>query len=289
MQTVESITSLQAALNEWRDRKTRIGLVPTMGCLHDGHLSLASLARQRSDRVVLSIFVNPAQFGPGEDFQRYPRDLERDCRMCEKAGVDLVWHPAPAQIYAGDHSVYLQEDSLGRHLCGSARPGHFRGVLTIVAKLFNLIQPAVAVFGQKDAQQERLIRRMVRDLNFPVELITAPIMREADGLAMSSRNAYLDPQQRRDALCLSRALRRARRLYRAGERDVEVVRAILRRELTDNATAQIDYVEIVDNTTLQPVSRMMQPVLVALAVRFGATRLIDNLMLPDDRLSNLPE
>lgn len=267
----------------------RIGLVPTMGFLHAGHLSLIELARRQADIVILSIFVNPTQFGPNEDFSRYPRDFERDCALCQKAGVDILFNPAPETMYPQNYSVYVGEDNLARELCGASRPGHFRGVLTVVAKLFHLALPDVAVFGQKDAQQARLIQQMAHDLNFPTTIMLAPIIREADGLAMSSRNTYLSKIERREALGLMQALQTARRLYHAGERDAHRIIAAMQDGIAQIPSARIDYIAIVDNGTLQPVAQLDTPVLVALAVYIGRTRLIDNLVLPENGLANLPE
>jgi len=289
MQILTAPAAMQQAALAWRRAGKRIGLVPTMGFLHEGHLSLVRLARQHADAVVLSLFVNPTQFGPAEDFGRYPRAFERDCALCEAAGVDVIFHPEPEAMYPAGHSVFVVEDALSKGLCGGSRPGHFRGVLTVVAKLFNLTQPDVAVFGQKDAQQARVIRQLARDLNFPVAIVLAPIVREPEGLAMSSRNAYLSPAERCDALCLSRALKAARRLYRAGEREAGALRAAAEGELAATPAARIDYVALVDADTLQPVERAERPILLALAAWIGKTRLIDNLGLPDDTLSNLPE
>lgn len=290
MQIIESIPEMSAAAAAWRRAGQTIGLVPTMGFLHAGHLSLARQARAAAGKVVLSIFVNPTQFGPGEDFQQYPRDFTRDRSLCESAGVDVLFHPNPAgAMYAADHSVQITENVLSRGLCGASRPGHFAGVLTIVAKLFHITQPDVAVFGQKDAQQARIIQRMARDLNFPVRLVIAPLIREPDGLAMSSRNIYLSSGERRDALCLMRALQLARRLYREGARDAEAIRRRMIEQIQQTPSARIDYAAVVDDATLAPAAAIQAPILIALAVRIGKTRLIDNLMLPDDRLCNLPE
>jgi len=265
----------------------RIGLVPTMGSLHEGHLSLIKLARLQADVVILSIFVNPTQFGPNEDFSRYPRNFERDSALCEAAGVDIIFNPVPETMYPPRYSVHVEENALSRGLCGAARPGHFRGVLTVVAKLFNLTQADVAVFGQKDAQQARLIQQMARDLNFPATIVVAPIIRESDGLAMSSRNTCLSVEERRGALCLNRALQQARCLYLAGEFDTQRIIAAMKALIEQIPSARVDYVAIVDRNTLQPVKVIKEPVLIALAVRIGKTRLIDNLPLPDDSLSNL--
>lgn len=290
MQIIESIPEMSATAAAWRRAGQTIGLVPTMGFLHAGHLSLARQARAAAGKVALSIFVNPTQFGPGEDFQQYPRDFARDRSLCESAGVDVLFYPHPAgAMYAADHSVQITENVLSRGLCGASRPGHFAGVLTIVAKLFHITQPDVAVFGQKDAQQARIIQRMARDLHFPVRLMIAPLIRESDGLAMSSRNTYLSSGERRDALCLMRALQLARRLYREGARDAEAIRRRMIEQILQTPSARIDYAAVVDDATLAPVAAIQAPILIALAVHIGKTRLIDNLMLPDDRLCNLPE
>ncbi len=281
---------LQRTAQDLRRAGRRIALVPTMGCLHAGHLSLAALARAEAEVVILSLFVNPAQFGPQEDFARYPRPFARDRALCQDAGVQILFHPAPEAMYRPGASVVVDETALARGLCGASRPGHFRGVLTVVAKLLHLALPDVAVFGQKDAQQLRIIRQMVRDLDVPVRLIAAPIVREPDGLAMSSRNRYLSPAERQAAVCLSRALRTARRQYRGGERRTARLVAAMQQDLAATPEARPDYVAVVDQETLQPVDTLTAPALAALAVRIGATRLIDNSPLPDDdRLANLPE
>ena len=256
----------------------RIACVPTMGYLHEGHLSLVRRARAAADRVVLTLFVNPTQFGPGEDFAVYPRNPARDQALCEAEGVDVLFMPAAADMYAPDASVAVVEEALSRRLCGASRPGHFRGVCTVVAKLFNCVQPDAAVFGQKDAQQVLVIRRMVRDLDFPVEIVVAPIVREADGLAMSSRNVRLAPAERRAALGLSRALALARDAFAGGERDSAVLRQRLACELAASGL-RTDYVEIVDTRTLEPAPQLAPGVLVALAAFAGQTRLIDNCVL----------
>ena len=259
----------------------RLGCVPTMGCLHDGHLSLVRRARAGADRVVLTIFVNPVQFGPHEDFARYPRTEEADLERCRAAGVDVVFLPAAADMYAADQSVYVIEERLGRGLCGAARPGHFRGVCTVVAKLFNLALPHVAVFGQKDFQQAAILRRMVRDLNFPVEVIVAPIVREADGLAMSSRNRNLSPAERRQGLGLNRVLRFAQDAWAGGETDAAALCGRLRETLATGHGLRVDYVEAVDGDTLEPVAVLRAGAVVAVAAFAGSTRLIDNTVLGD--------
>ncbi len=280
MRTIRTSGDMQAAALAWRREGRRVGLVPTMGALHDGHVSLVRLARGLSDTVVVSVFVNPAQFGPGEDFARYPRDVERDERLCRDAGADVVFHPPAGALYAPGHSVFVSEEALSRGLCGAARPGHFRGVCTVVAKLFHLVLPDLAVFGEKDAQQLRVIRRMVRDLDFPVRIVAGPIVREPDGLAMSSRNAHLSPDERREALCLRRALDAAERAFADGERSARVLRERMAREAASAPSARVDYAEVVDDETLEPVEWIERPALAALAVFVGRTRLIDNTRLP---------
>lgn len=290
MQIINSPVEMQQAALALRRQGRTIGLVPTMGFLHAGHLSLVEIARRESDAVVLSIFVNPRQFGPHEDLAKYPRDLERDSDLCRRNGVDYIFNPPPGAMYPSGYGVFLDENDLSRRLCGASRPGHFSGVLTVVAKLFNIVLPDAAVFGQKDAQQAALIERMVADLNYPVKIIRAPIVREKDGLAMSSRNVYLSAAERADALCLSRALKLARRLYRAGERDCGAIKRAMAALVGKAESARIDYIEIVAAHDFKTVGNAgAGNIVVALAVRIGNTRLIDNLPLPDDRLSNLPE
>lgn len=279
MRIVTQPPEMQALAQELRRAGRRIGLVPTMGYLHAGHLSLVRLARARADTVIVSLFVNPTQFGPREDLVAYPRDLPRDEALCRAAGVDVLFCPAAEQVYAAGHSVYVTEDDLSRGLCGATRPGHFRGVATIVAKLFNLVLPHVAVFGEKDAQQLRVIRRMTRDLDFPVEIVAGPTIRESDGLAMSSRNAMLNAEERRQAVCLRRALDAAAGRLRAGERRADALCAAMRAEIDRAPLARVDYLAVVDDETLAPVVVVERPVLVALAVFMGRTRLIDNAML----------
>ncbi len=282
MKTIKSPSEMQTTALELRQQGKSIALVPTMGYLHEGHLSLVRLARKHGDVVVVSIFVNPTQFGPGEDFSKYPRDFKRDEDRCRKAGVDFIFYPPAKDMYAPDHSVFVVEENLSRDLCGAARPGHFRGVATVVAKLFNLVLPHAAVFGEKDAQQLRIIERMVRDLDFPVHIVRGPTVREPDGLAMSSRNAYLSPDERKQALCLKRALDRAVELYRTGERDPKKIAAALGIIIAREPAAKIDYVKVVDDATLAPIAAIERPALVALAVFVGKTRLIDNVVLTDE-------
>ena len=290
MQIINSPAEMQMTALELRRQGRKIGYVPTMGFLHDGHISLVRLARREADVVVLSIFVNPRQFGPKEDLAKYPRDLARDSELCRQNGVDIIFQPSVQDMYQSSFSVFIDENDLSKQLCGASRPDHFGGVLTVVGKLFHLVLPDAAVFGQKDAQQVVLVRHMINDLDFPVRMIVAPIIRESDGLAMSSRNVYLSPDERRDAVCLSAALRLARRLYRSNERDYTVLKAAMSDLITKVKSAQVDYIEIVGAHNLKPMHKIEnEDILIVLAVRIGKTRLIDNLPLPDDRLGNLPE
>ena len=280
MKIISTALEMQQAALALRAMGKRIGFVPTMGNLHDGHLSLVRIAKRRADVVAVSVFVNPAQFGPTEDFAAYPRTFEADRALCEQEGADLLFHPPVAEMYAEDASVRLVETSLSDTLCGAARPGHFDGVCTIVAKLFNVVLPHLAVFGEKDAQQLRIIRRMVRDLRFPVEILSGPTIREPDGLARSSRNQYLTPAQRPQAACLRLALDEAELLFSAGERDPRKIAAAMRALIAKAPDAQIDYVSIVDDETLQPLAGpISRPALAALAVWVGKPRLIDNAVL----------
>jgi len=260
-------------------RGERIGLVPTMGCLHDGHLTLMREGRRRSSVLVASIFVNPTQFGPGEDFARYPRNFERDCAMLQTVPVDIVFAPEPAAMYSPDATASVDAGEITSGLCGAHRPGHFRGVTTVVAKLFNLVKPHLAVFGEKDFQQLRAIQRMVRDLNFDVKIIPVPIVRENDGLALSSRNAYLSPAEREDALVLSLALRAAREKHRANPCCVEEIVSAAMHVLKRTKGVAIEYVEAVDAETLARHPSRDRPILIAIAARVGKTRLIDNAVL----------
>ncbi len=250
-----------------------------MGFLHEGHVSLMRLARAQCDVLVVSIFVNPTQFGPNEDLKTYPRDFSRDESLCEQAGVDLLFYPEPTAMYAADASSWIDEASLSGGLCGATRPGHFRGVCTVVAKLFNLMQLDIAVFGEKDAQQLRIIERMVRDLNFPVNILRGPIVREPDGLAMSSRNKYLSAEQREAALCLRRSLDNVEEQFAAGERNTAVLRQTVVDWIASVPGAELDYIEVVDDRSLAAVETIESDTLVALAVKFGAVRLIDNAVL----------
>ncbi|MDD5541968.1 MAG: pantoate--beta-alanine ligase [Acidobacteriia bacterium] len=258
----------------------RIGFVPTMGALHDGHLSLVRRARELAKFVVVSIFVNPTQFGPKEDFSKYPRDLQADLKKLSSLDIDCVFAPEPGEIYSQDFRTHVEVEDWGKRLCGSTRPGHFRGVTTVVAKLFNIVTPDVAVFGQKDAQQAFIIRRMVRDLNFDVEIVIAPIVRESDGLAMSSRNRYLSAEERRSATVLFRSLQKAQTLVGEGNVRVSSIVESMREIFDREPSAKIDYIEWVDSTTLEPIDEVEEGSLLAVAAFVGSTRLIDNWIVP---------
>ena len=266
-----------------RARGERVGLVPTMGYLHEGHLSLIREAKRRARRVVVTLFVNPTQFGAGEDLDRYPRDLERDRALCEAEGADALFTPEARDMYPPSHATRVNvSGTLTSGLCGAKRPGHFAGVATVVTKLFNLCEPDVAVFGQKDAQQAAVIKRVTADLDLPVEIVVAPIVRERDGLAMSSRNVYLSPEERAQAPVLKRSLDAAAALYRGGERRSRVIVEAARSLIGSAPLAKVDYMEMVDAGSLAPVDVLEGPALLAVAVYFGKTRLIDNTLLPDD-------
>ncbi|MEQ9825588.1 MAG: pantoate--beta-alanine ligase [Puniceicoccaceae bacterium] len=278
MKVARSLEELKTAVEEYRGAGKRIALVPTMGYLHEGHLGLVDVAREHGDVVILTIFVNPTQFGPTEDLDAYPRDLERDLKLADARGVDLVFCPTSGDMYASDHSTYVMEESASLGLCGASRPGHFKGVLTVCCKLFNLTRCDVAVFGQKDAQQVTLIEKMVRELNMPLRIVRRATEREADGLAMSSRNAYLTAEQRVVAPLLQQALQRGRARIEAGECSVAAVLEHMRELLASEPLLRVDYLEIVDRHTLQPATEAIPgTLLLAGAVFVGKTRLIDNL------------
>jgi pantoate--beta-alanine ligase len=279
MQIVESVSSMKQIAECERTAEKTIGFVPTMGYLHEGHLSLVRRCREENDVVVVSIFVNPTQFGPNEDYANYPRDLKRDLSMLELENVDYVFVPTVEEMYPTNYSTYVVEESLSKYLCGKSRPTHFRGVCTVVTKLFNIVKPHRAYFGQKDAQQFRIIRRMVRDLNMDVELVECPIVREPDGLAMSSRNVYLVGEERKQALALYQSLKIAEQLYQSGERDASRIKEKMLEHFAKFDLVKVDYVEIVDEETLQPVERLEGKVLVAVAAWVGKARLIDNTIL----------
>jgi len=257
----------------------RVGLVPTMGYLHEGHLSLVRRAREECDHVVVSIFVNPTQFGPKEDLSKYPRDIDRDLSLLDPLGVDLVWMPMPEIMYPSAFQTWVDVETLTLRLEGVTRPGHFRGVTTVVAKLFNAVQPHKAYFGQKDAQQAAVIRQMRRDLSYPIEIVVCPIVREPDGLAMSSRNVYLDPQQRKAATVLYRSLSAAKEAYEDGVRDAETLRQIMKDVLAAEPLAEVQYVSCADYDTLEELDTVTGKALLSMAVFIGKTRLIDNVVL----------
>jgi pantoate--beta-alanine ligase len=279
MRIIETIEEMKKFSEEMREKKKTIGFVPTMGYLHEGHLSLVRRARAENDVVVVSIFVNPTQFGPNEDYERYPRDFERDRKLLERENVDCVFHPSVEEMYPPDFSTFVEETKLSKPLCGRSRPGHFQGVCTVVTKLFNIVKPHRAYFGQKDAQQFRVLRRMVRDLNMDVEMIECPIVREPDGLAMSSRNVYLTPEERKQALALYQSLKIAENLFLNGERDAVKIKEAMINHLSRFDRVKIDYVEIVDEETLEPVEKIDRKVIVAVAAWVGKARLIDNTIL----------
>lgn len=279
METVTTAEAMKALSAGARAAGRRIGFVPTMGALHEGHLSLVRRARSECGTVILSIFVNPLQFGPGEDFERYPRDLARDSELSRDAGVDLLFVPADGEVHLPGHRTVVEVPGMQDVLCGRVRPGHFRGVTTVVAKLLAIVRPHAAYFGEKDAQQLRIIRRMARDLHQEPAIVGCPTVREADGLALSSRNAYLDPEERRAAPVLHRALEEGAELCRAGVRDAGRIVERVRATIASERLARLDYVEAVDDETLAPVERVMRPVLLAAAAWFGRARLIDNVVI----------
>ena len=279
MRRIQRVAVLRDALGSVRARGQRVGFVPTMGFLHEGHLRLVDEARRQADVVVMSIFVNPLQFGPNEDLARYPRDLDGDATKAESRGVDVLFVPDAADIYPRPPRVVVSARALAARWEGAARPGHFEGVLTVVAKLFHIVEPHVAIFGQKDIQQATLVRAMVEDLDLPIEIVVVPTVRESDGLAMSSRNSYLDAAARTRALGLSGALRAVQTAYAAGERSAATLETVTRAHLTESGISEVDYVAIADPATLEPVSHAAAGTIVALAARVGRTRLIDNTIL----------
>lgn len=274
-----TVKDVREQINKWKRQGLSIGYVPTMGYLHEGHRSLIEAARANNDKVVVSIFVNPMQFAPSEDLDSYPRDLEKDAKMCNDAGVDLIFHPEPSEMYNDGFCSYVDMNGLTTELCGKTRPTHFRGVQTVVLKFFNIIKPDRAYFGQKDAQQLAVIKRMVADLNVDVEIIGCPIIRESDGLAKSSRNTYLNPDERKAALILNKSLKLGRELIESGETDSKAVIKAISDNINTEPLAKIDYVNIVDFSTITPVDKIGKSVLVAIAVYIGKTRLIDNFII----------
>ncbi len=279
MLVVSTVEQVRGQVAEWKKEGLSIGLVPTMGYLHEGHKSLIDRAVAENDRVVVSVFVNPIQFGPAEDLATYPRDFERDRNLCEHAGAHLIFHPEKEDMYFDDFCTYIDMKDLTEGLCGKTRPSHFRGVCTVVGKLFHIVQPDRAYFGQKDAQQLAVIRRMVRDLNFDLEIVGCPIIREEDGLAKSSRNTYLSPEERKAAVILHQGLKKGEEEIRGGERRAEVIKTVIRETIESEPLARIDYVEVVDFDNMKPLEDLRGTVLAAVAVYIGTTRLIDNFIV----------
>ena len=279
MKICKTIDEMRATSRQARHAGKRLGLVPTMGALHEGHLSLMRAAQSKCDAVAASIFVNPLQFGPTEDLAKYPRTFDRDVQLLEKESVDILFAPAPAEMYTPGAVTYVTVEGLSDKLCGKSRPGHFRGVTTVVAKLFHIVEPDLAFFGQKDAAQATIIRRMVRDLNLPIEIAVCPIVREPDGLAMSSRNVYLSPQDRKSATVLNRSLIEVKKQFDQGERNPTALIKAAKKVLAQEPTVRLDYFEIVDPSTLAPAPKLTGAALVAVAALVGTTRLIDNILL----------
>jgi pantoate--beta-alanine ligase len=280
MEIISFSPQMTATSRDVQREGKRVGFVPTMGALHEGHLSLVRVARAQCEVVVVSIFVNPTQFGPNEDLAKYPRTFDQDKAMLEREGVDCIFYPSVEEMYPPGATTWVTVEGLSEKLDGRSRPGHFRGVTTVVSKLFNIVQPQAAFFGQKDAAQVAIIRKMVRDLNFSVQIVVCPIVRESDGLAMSSRNAYLNPQERKQALVLSRSLRHVQSLIERGERSADKLIAAGRQAIAEEPGVRPDYFEVVDPDTLDPVKEVANGALVAVAGYVGKTRLIDNLLLP---------
>lgn len=281
MQILETIAEVRAAVKEWRTQGLTVGLVTTMGYLHEGHASLIDRANAENDRVVVTDFVNPTQFGPTEDLASYPRDLDRDAKLAEAHGADLLFCPDPSEMYQPDNVTFVDMNGLTKELCGLTRPVHFSGVCTVCAKFFNIVEPDRAYYGQKDAQQLAVLKRMVRDLNFNLEIVGCPIVREEDGLAKSSRNTYLSPEERTAALCLSRAIFAGQKMVEDGERDAAPILAAMREIIEAEPLAKIDYVKMVDFNNIEQIDHIEEgePVLCAIAVYIGKTRLIDNFIV----------
>jgi pantoate--beta-alanine ligase len=279
MKIESTVNAVRTQVKEWKKQGLTVGLVPTMGYLHEGHASLIKAARANNDKVVVSIFVNPMQFGPTEDLASYPRDLAKDSALCESLGVDIIFHPEPSEMYHEGFSSYVDMSVLTEELCGLSRPVHFRGVCTVVNKLFNIVQPDRAYFGQKDAQQLAVIRHMVDDLNMDIEIVGCPIIREDDGLAKSSRNTYLSAEERQAALILSKSIKLGQELVQKGETDTAKIVTAMKELISTEPLARIDYVKAVDGLTMQQISEVKRPMLVAIAVFIGKTRLIDNFIV----------
>lgn len=279
IKVVSTVDETRAQIKEWKKQGFTVGLVPTMGYLHEGHQSLIKKAVDENDKVVVSVFVNPIQFAPNEDLETYPRDLEADKKLCDSTGADLIFHPTPDEMYPDGFSTHIQMDNLTKELCGKTRPTHFGGVCTVVGKLFNIVQPDKAYFGQKDAQQLAIIKRMVRDLNFDLEIVGCPIIREPDGLAKSSRNTYLSADERKAALILSKSIELGKELVANGEKNAQNIIKAMTDKINTEPLARIDYVNVVDALNIEPIDVIQGETLVAIAVYIGKTRLIDNFII----------
>ncbi|MCX7749757.1 MAG: pantoate--beta-alanine ligase [Clostridia bacterium] len=279
MRVIECIKDLKAVVRTQKRQNRSVGFVPTMGYLHEGHLSLVKMSVRDNDMTIMSIFVNPTQFGANEDFDKYPRDMDRDMKLAEMAGVDIIFAPTVKEMYPDGYKTYVEVEDITKVLCGKSRPGHFRGVTTVVAKLFNIVEPEKAYFGQKDAQQITVIKKMVKDLHMNLEVITCPIIREEDGLAMSSRNVYLSNEERKAAVILSKSLFEAEKIVLDGEKRKSKVMEHLVKRIHSEPLAKIDYIEIVDSDDLKEVEVLEKNTLIAVAVKFGNTRLIDNVLV----------
>jgi len=279
MNIISTINEVREQIKEWKKQGLTVGLVPTMGYLHEGHKSLIDAAVKENDKVVVSVFVNPTQFAPGEDLETYPRDLDRDAALCQEAGAALVFHPEPSEMYHQNYSTYVDMRTLTQGLCGKTRPTHFSGVCTVVSKLFHIVQPDRAYFGQKDAQQLAVIRHMVEDLNFDIKIVGCPIIREEDGLAKSSRNTYLNEEERKQAVILNQALQKGKEQIENGERRSSQIKQMIIQIIETMPLAKIDYVEVVDFQTLESIEEIKGEILVAVAVYIGKTRLIDNFIM----------
>ncbi len=284
MKIAKTIESIRRLIKAARRASKTIGFVPTMGALHKGHISLIEAAKKKCDFVVVSIFVNPTQFGPKEDFKKYPRPLEADLKMCREAGVDVIFAPTPKGMYGSENLTWVDVEKLSEPLCGKFRQGHFRGVATVCAKLFNIVLPDIAYFGQKDAQQAIIIKRMVADLNIPLKIVVCPTVREKNGLAMSSRNQYLTPQQKKDAAYIYKSLQKCRQMIKQGTRDTKKITSAIRKILRWIPSSKIQYISIVDAETLQNIDKIAGRVLAAVAVKIGPTRLIDNILIDESKL-----
>ncbi|MEJ2049919.1 MAG: pantoate--beta-alanine ligase [Calditrichota bacterium] len=279
MRIIKKIEEMQTVSNSLKQQGKIIGFVPTMGFLHDGHLSLMKIIKPNCDELVVSIFVNPTQFGPGEDFNKYPRDFSRDEELCRTMGVDILFYPSQDEVYVEPYLTFVEVNKLTETMCGISRPGHFKGVTTIVCKLFNIVRPDIAIFGQKDYQQSLIIKQMVEDLNLDIRIIAGPIVREPDGLAMSSRNRYLSRQEHQDALLIYQSLRMAGKMLTSNRSSVEEIRNQISEKIQMGSSIRIDYIAIVDPETLEPLEKLQSHMLIALAVYVGKTRLIDNVLI----------